>query len=160
MILDSINEIVKEEEQEANTKLKELKLLLGQNFEDEIFDIFGALSNYLILLENSKESYDYIKFKDIKNNKLNDEDFMNIKENIDECLDEYNKINKLIKFSETPINKINPYITLFKNADNLVDTLIRKDGTESKNSDIKSEIDNIGVNINMNLENIKTKLNG
>ena len=160
MILDSINEIVKEEEQEANTKLKELKLLLGQNFEDEIFDIFGALSNYLILLENSKESYDYIKFKDIKNNKLNDEDFMNIKENIDECLDEYNKINKLIKFSETPINKINPYITLFKNADNLVDTLIRKYGTESKNSDIKSEIDNIGVNINMNLENIKTKLNG
>lgn len=160
LILDSINEIVKEEEQEANMKLKELKLLLGQNFEDEIFDIFGALSNYLILLENSKESYDYIKFKDIKNNKLNDEDFMNIKENIDECLDEYNKINKLIKFSETPINKINPYITLFKNADNLVDTLIRKYGTESKNSDIKSEIDNIGVNINMNLENIKTKLNG
>lgn len=97
---------------------------------------------------------------DINSNKLNDEEFTNIKSNIDEGLDEYNRINKLIKFSETPINKINPYITLFKNAENLVNTLISKYGKESMDGDIKSEIDDISTNINMNLENIKTKLNG
>ena len=159
-ILDHIDKIVRVEEKEVNIKLNELKLLLGEDFEDKIFDIFGALSDYLRLLENSKERYDHSKFMDINSNKLNDEEFTNIKSNIDEGLDEYNRINKLIKFSETPINKINPYITLFKNAENLVNTLISKYGKESMDGDIKSEIDDISTNINMNLENIKTKLNG
>lgn len=158
-IISNIDRIIISEDKTSKEKLENISSMIGENASNsDIAELFRQILNYLNLLDDSKEGYLNDDFKLLRSGKITHEKFILLKKNIEECVIEKNKINKIIKYSSNPIKEINPYIEIFNSINKLVDRLIDKYNKKGINNNIKKDIDYTQVDIENKLNNIKIKL--
>lgn len=158
-LCDSLDKIVQSEDNESKKRIKDIEDILGQNITNSsIAELFEQILNYLNLLDDSKEIYSNDKFKLLKSGALTREKFILAKNNLEKCIAEKNKIDKIIIYSNNPIKNIQPYVELFKSTNQLVDQLIAKYNRIDNNNNIAEDIANIKLDIENKLINIKQEL--